>query len=369
MISLPATIAITAPIDGGRPFYATVIGDNSVQVTPTAQTWMVTPANPDDPSQGYTLSADGKYLSTQTVYLPYKNQCLVVTPDPAQAARVLPVVSGTTYYFQLVGSNNVLTLDTRGYVTQFEPLAQTNDYPYFQHLTPPAPPVPAYVTLAVQNDSGKPVVAPAAAARFAPGQQAVVAVQGAGCLTLMNLGAADGGPGRIQVTSGALKQVLPYSGGDLLSLRLGADNAFDLAVPGGQRLQGTVSGPAPAAVALPASQRVYVMAFTNAGYLQRVTLTANGGTPLQFQGNGEGNQEIANTSLVTPSDPSGWVNTIVLIEFAPDGTSFQPSRYSPAGSFSVYGYNQRTVVSEDADDDDYNDTAVIMTWWVSPPSR
>jgi hypothetical protein len=366
MMSLPGTIRLSASI-GGALYDATLEGDNSIQVTDSPQSWTATPVNPSDPAQGYTLSVNGRYLSTQTVHLTYKNDCLVVTSDPSRAARVIPVAAGGSYYLQLVGSSNVFTLDTRGYVTQFEPLAPNNDFPYFQHLVPPE--TPGWM-LAVHNESGKAVVAPAPSVRFSQGQQACITVEGLGCILLLDLGPAPGAQCGVQVTSGAHRQVLAYSGSTTLRVKLGTDNTFSVSADGSsQVLTGPISGAEVAMVALPASQKVYVSAFTNASYLQRVTLTVNGGTPQQWQGNGEGNQEIAHTSLIIPSDPSGWVNASVLTEFSPSGSPFQPSKMSPIGTFSVYGYNQRMIVSEDADDDDYNDTALILSWWMAPPTR
>jgi hypothetical protein len=130
-MALGKQVTFTANIGGGT-FSPTPTSDQaSVQVINGAPAWTVTPYGP-----GMVISIDGQYLSTRTVFLQYKNDCLTTTPDITQAAVMMPYWTGPNVgYLSLVGSNTVLTLDTRGYVTQFEPLQPGNGYPYFQYLT------------------------------------------------------------------------------------------------------------------------------------------------------------------------------------------------------------------------------------------
>jgi hypothetical protein len=226
-------------------------------------------------------------------------------------------------------------------------------------------------SVSVQNNSGRAVIAPAVANQYTQGYQAIVTVDGLGGIQLLDVGHVAGGPHywAVQVTTGKFSGMWYYDGGGLCTLTLNPDGTFRLEGQG-QTLSGEIGGPSPLILPLPAGTRVYVNAFTNAGFLQRVTLTVNGGGINQWQGTGEGNNELANAPVDTPKDSSGWVTTSALVEFSNNGgASWNRSKVSPVGSFTIYGYNQRTIVSEDADDDDYNDVAIIMSWWVAPPTR
>lgn len=226
-------------------------------------------------------------------------------------------------------------------------------------------------SVTVQNNSGRSIIAPAAANLYTQGYQAVVNVDGIGVVQLLDVGHMPGGPHywAVLVTSGKYSGLWYYDGGGQCTLTLNQNGTFQLEGQG-QTLSAEIAGPGPLTLPLPAGTRVYVNAFTNASYLQRVTLTVNGGGITQWQGTGEGNNEIANAYIDIPKDTSGWVNTAALLEFSTDsGTSWYRSQVSPVGSFSIYGYNQRTIVAEDADDDDYNDSAIVLSWWAAPPSK
>ncbi|MFL5384409.1 MAG: hypothetical protein ACJ8GN_17955 [Longimicrobiaceae bacterium] len=130
-MALTKQVTFTVNIGGGTYSPTPTNDQASVQVLNGAPAWTVTPYG-----NGMVISINGQYLSTSTVFLPYKNNCLTTTPDINYAAIMMPYWSGPNVgYLSLVGTNLVLTLDTRGYVTNFEPLQPGNGYPYFQYLT------------------------------------------------------------------------------------------------------------------------------------------------------------------------------------------------------------------------------------------
>lgn len=124
-------VTFTANIGGGTFSPTPTNQQASVQVINGAPVWTVDPYG-----SGMVISINGQYLSTNMVFLQYKNWCLTTTSDITKAAVMMPYWTGPQVgYLQLVGQSTVLTLDTRGYVTQFEALQPGNGYPYFQYLT------------------------------------------------------------------------------------------------------------------------------------------------------------------------------------------------------------------------------------------
>ena len=135
--SVPLALIVLA---GDGAFVPNVSQDPAtVQVdggTPAPSVWSYTPLGAD-PEQGGTLNLNGWYLTTGLVPLPERNDCLAATTIPGDAAQVLPVLLEDDAHFclQLAGQpGTVLTLDTRGYVTQFEPLQPADGYPYWQRF-------------------------------------------------------------------------------------------------------------------------------------------------------------------------------------------------------------------------------------------
>jgi hypothetical protein len=122
---------------------------------------------------------------------------------------------------------------------------------------------------------------------------------------------------------------------------------------------------------LPLSTRVHIRAVTNAYYLQRVTLTPEGGAPIVFQGQGESDAPIGDQWLQTPatsSSPKGFRMDVQVDNSTDGGWTWVPSQVG-AGSCGVLYYNLIMVVSEDNVDQDWNDGVVCFTWWVQPTAR
>lgn len=224
-------------------------------------------------------------------------------------------------------------------------------------------------SVTTQNDSTNTVIAPASGNLYNHGFQAVVTVLDVGVIQLLDIGAVQGGPAYwgVQVTSGAYSQVWYYNGVGECTLVLNSDNATFTLTGCAQTLTASIGGTPPPMLTLPGAQTTYVNAFTNAMDLQSVTLTMDGGPITQWSGSGEGNAEMADTSFVTPGSAGSSVLATVLMQNSSDGgATWQNSQMSTPGTFSVVSYNQRTVVSEDSTDDDWNDSALVLSWWVAP---
>lgn len=124
-------------------------------------------------------------------------------------------------------------------------------------------------------------------------------------------------------------------------------------------------------VYLPLNTYVSVRGFTNAAFLQQATVIQEDGTQTVMSGSGEHNAPMENGdfSIQTPdssSSPAGYKVTIT-IESQQSGT-WQPSSVT-SGQISVMYYNTAVVVSEDYQDQDWNDAVVQFSWWTPPAFR
>lgn len=89
-------------------------------------------------NSGYTLSSGPNYMSTRLDDLPNRGTpCIALTTDVTQALIVVPELDDSMQTFTLrqVGTNNALTLDTRGTLGTLEALQPGNSLPVFQHWT------------------------------------------------------------------------------------------------------------------------------------------------------------------------------------------------------------------------------------------
>lgn len=120
----------------------------------------------------------------------------------------------------------------------------------------------------------------------------------------------------------------------------------------------------PASIHLPPSTTILATAITNAGNLQRVTLTppASMGPPIVWQGSGENNTQIGQTNLVTP-EGTQHVSVAVTIENSSDGGRTWSQSSLIRGSCSVATMCVDLLLSEDSADNDYNDAVVQFLWW------
>lgn len=219
------------------------------------------------------------------------------------------------------------------------------------------------------NNSGRTVIAPGAGNLYVEGQQAVVTVLGAGLVQMLDVGHQDGGPHywAVQVSSGSYSQLWWYDGQGACTLTLNGDGSFTLTGQG-QQFGAAVGGQMPITLQLPAGAAMYANAFTNAQYTQRITLTTSGGPITQWSGSGEGDSEIADVRFNSPGSAGQVIIASVLMEYSAGGNTWNRSNVSPVGTFSILSYNQRTIVSEDSTDFDWNDSALLLSWWTQPTS-
>lgn len=220
----------------------------------------------------------------------------------------------------------------------------------------------------VNNTSGI-IVTPSASTLFSEGTRAVIFVENIGYITLLDIGHQVGGPHYwcVEISSGNYSNRWWYDGNGLCTLTINPDGTCTLTGQE-QTLNGPIGGGAPRLFQLPATHRVYITGVTNAAWLQRVTMTVNGGgQSMQWIGTGEGNKELANVAIDTPFGTDGLVNAALTMEHSRNGGgSWELSAMSQVGNYSLLGYNLRMVVSEDGADQDYNDSGLSCQWWMLP---
>ena len=124
-------------------------------------------------------------------------------------------------------------------------------------------------------------------------------------------------------------------------------------------------------VYLPLNTYVNVRAFTNAAFLQQVTIAQESGDKTVLTGSGEHDTPMPDDAFAiqTPgssNDPAGYLVS-VAVDSRQSG-SWQPSRVI-SGMVSVMYYNCALVVSEDFQDADWNDAVVQFSWWSPPANR
>lgn len=232
-------------------------------------------------------------------------------------------------------------------------------------------------TVSVTNNSGRTVVAPNPAVNYAEKMQASIFVEALGCITLLDVGnqlSADY-TWAVDITSGGQTQRWWYNGSGACALTINADDTFTLSGQD-QTLTGPIGGPIGVGLDMPSSDAVYLMAFTNAGYQQRLVLTVDGGDrSFCFQGNGEPNVRIPDlysqnidVTFTPPATADGVVRAWASMENSSDGgTTWRESLYAPMSAHSVASYESCILLSDDAGGDgDFQDLVLYVHWW-SPP--
>lgn len=217
------------------------------------------------------------------------------------------------------------------------------------------------------NNTGRTVVAPASGTQISGGQFTAF-VDGWGSVTLLDIGNMGSAPWwGVRVTSAGQSQVWRYDGLGPCILTLNNNQTWTV-TGWGSPLTGPIGWPVPKIFPVPANWRIYLNGFTNAWYKQRITMSINGGGPsFCWTGNGENNAELCDTATNTPAGSGGQVNVAISMEYSSNGgSSWAPSRTSPVGQYQLMGYVQRVVASEDSTDNDYNDSALAVQWWVKP---
>ncbi|HMN28264.1 MAG TPA: hypothetical protein PKE45_08925 [Caldilineaceae bacterium] len=232
-------------------------------------------------------------------------------------------------------------------------------------------------TVSVINNSARSLVAPSPGVNYVEKMQASIFVKTLGCITLLDVGAQPGGSHTwaVDITSGFQTQRWWYDGGGACVLTINADDTFTLTGQD-QTLSGPIGGPIGVGLDMPSSDAVYLMAFSNAGYQQRLVLTVDGGDRSYcFQGSGEPNVRIPDRytqnidiAFTPPVTADGVVRAWVSMENSSDGgTTWRESLYAPLSAHSVASYESRILLSDDAGGDgDFQDLVLYVHWW-SPP--
>jgi len=132
---------------------------------------------------------------------------------------------------------------------------------------------------------------------------------------------------------------------------------------------------------LPPSVKVFVQAMSNAAFIQTVTLTPPAAPAAVFSGSGEGNVQLklVTQGFLTPAPPNGQPSfttpaaggTYKVAVTHAQGQQQQPSVVT-GGKLAVQNpaggdFGLLWVISEDAGDKDFNDAAVLFTYYSSAP--
>lgn len=121
-------------------------------------------------------------------------------------------------------------------------------------------------------------------------------------------------------------------------------------------------------ILLPYSTAVVVQSFTNAAYMQRVTIQPQGGQPIVFTGTGYYDTPIGQQTINTPAGSGSGYPVVVNVDHSQDGgASWQPSQVDWVDCQVMY-YALATVVSEDAMNNTWDDATTYFTWTEPPPS-
>ena len=117
-------------------------------------------------------------------------------------------------------------------------------------------------------------------------------------------------------------------------------------------------------VDVPTSKDVVIKGFTNAAYLQRISLNVEGIGQFALTGTGENNTPIGSQHFTTPptGGPDGQIGIEVTIEYSSDGGNTWQAPDVYTDSCTVQAYNLIVVVSEDMVDQDYNDAICMISW-------
>lgn len=143
----------------------------------------------------------------------------------------------------------------------------------------------------VVNHSSNTVINETSANAYTEGCCAVIAVVNVGSIYLLDVGHVNGGPHywAVRVTTGTTyNQLWWYDGAGACTVTINADGSFTLTGQG-QTLTSPIGPPYLPVINLPGGRPIWVNAFTNAAYLQRLIVTVNKGSGIkQWSGTGEG---------------------------------------------------------------------------------
>ncbi len=116
-------------------------------------------------------------------------------------------------------------------------------------------------------------------------------------------------------------------------------------------------------VYLPFDTYVVVQGFTNAAWMQKVTCRPRSGEDFELLGNGENNTLIGTEAITTsaPEEGQPGFEVAVGVQHEPGG-GWVDSELLQGREYAVGDYRMIGVVSEDSNDDDWNDCIVLFGW-------
>src|SRR6185437_7463101 len=114
----------------------------------------------------------------------------------------------------------------------------------------------------------------------------------------------------------------------------------------------------------PLSTDIVVKGFTNAAYLQRITVKVEGGVLYVITGAGEGNNFIGSAHFTTPASggDDNQITITVTLEYSADGGQTWKGPDVYMNQCQIQAYNLTVVVGEDMTDEDYNDAICMISW-------
>jgi hypothetical protein len=101
---------------------------------------------------------------------------------------------------------------------------------------------------------------------------------------------------------------------------------------------------------------ISVKAKTNSSRIQKITVAGSGTADFVFQGSGERNTIIGETSFTASSGV-----TVKFEYLAGDGT-VSNSTLNSGGPYQIGSYNLLVIVAENGDDSDFNDAIIEFSW-------
>ena len=120
-------------------------------------------------------------------------------------------------------------------------------------------------------------------------------------------------------------------------------------------------------VSLPFETTIIIQSFANAFYEQRVTIQPETGDAIVFPGQGLYDVLIGSTYMVTPSHGShsdGYYVTVTVDHSTDHGVNWASSAVDGV-SCLVANYAMFVVVSEDADNNTWDDATTYFTWYAA----
>jgi len=115
-------------------------------------------------------------------------------------------------------------------------------------------------------------------------------------------------------------------------------------------------------VYLPFDTHVVVQAFANAAWTQKVSFAPRSGESFEFLGSGEDNTLFGSRAINTPEPEEAQPGFEVAVGIQHENGAWEDSKLLQGRPYAVGDYRMICVVSEDSNDDDWNDCIVLFSW-------